>query len=168
MGEKLLRSQRVYAVQNALAACLFLLLLTSEALAYLLNSFPSTEMLWELTIAANRIGGPFLAVADQAIQLPFALLFILAIAVAVPIIAYRRRSWLGTAISGHVALGLSVMLTYEAMKRAQTGHMTASLSQAFDPRILDSNAMSLIIVTLVMSVLCLLNHFMFFARRKGA
>ena len=165
MGEKLLRNQHVYAVQNALAACLFLLLLTAEALAYLLNSFPSTEMLWELTIAANRIAGSFLGAAGHAIQLPFALPAILAIAVAVPIIAYRRRSWLGTAISGHVALGLGVMLTYEAMKRAQTGHMTASLSQVFDPAILNSSTVSLIAVTLVMAVLCLLNHVMFFARR---
>ena len=168
MGEQLMKSPGVYAVQNALAACLFLLLLTAEALAYLLNSFPSNEMLWELTIAANRIAGPFLGAADRAIHLPFALLAILAIAVTVPIIAYRRRSWLGTATSGHVGLGLSVMLTYEAIKRAQSGHLTASLSQAFDPAILDSSAMSLIAVTLVMAVLCLLNHFMFFARSKSA
>jgi hypothetical protein len=165
MGEQLLRSPRVYAVQNGVAACLFLLLLTAETLAYLLHSFPSVEMLWVLTISANRIAGPFLSVADRIIHLPFVLLAFLAIAVAVPIIAYRRRSWLGTAISGHVALGLSVMLTYEAMKRAQTGRMTASLSQVFDPVSLNSSTVSLIAATLVMAVLCLLNHIMFFARR---
>ena len=165
MGEKLLRNQSVYAMQNALAASLFFLLLATEALAYLLHSFPRVEILWALTISTNRIAGPLLAMADRAIQLPFALLFILAIIVVIPAISYWRRSWLGTAISGHVALGLCVMLTYEAMKRESTGHLTASLTTAFDPAILNSSTMSLIAVTCVMAVLCLLNHIMFFARR---
>ena len=165
MGEQLLRNPHVYAVQNGMAACLFLLLLTAETLAYLLHSFPSVEMLWVLTISANRIAGPLLSVADHIIQLPFALLAFLAIAVVVPVIAYRRRSWLGTAVSGHVALGLCVMLTYEAIRRENTGHLTASLTTAFDPAILNSSTMSLIAVTCVMAVLCLLNHIMFFARR---
>ena len=166
MSEKLLRNQSVYAAQNGIAACLFLLLLTAETSAYLLHSFPSMEMLWRVTISANRITGSLLGALDHAIQLPFVLLAILAIAVVVPILAYRRRSWLGTAISGHVALGLCVMLTFEAMKQVQAGHLTASLSAAFDPAILNSSTISLIVVTLVMAVLCLLNHFMFFARRK--
>jgi hypothetical protein len=165
MGEKLLRNQSVYAVQNALAACLFLLLLTTEALAYLLHSFPGVEILWALTVVTNRVGGPFLSAADHVIQLPFGLLAILALAVVVPIISYRHRSWLGTAISGHVALGLCVLLTFEALKRAHEGRSTASLSQVFDPAILNSSIVSLIAVTLVMAVLCLLNHIMFFARR---
>ena len=167
MGEKLLRNQRVYAVQNGMAACLFLLLLAAEALAYLLHSFPSVEILWMLTISANRIAGPFLNVADHLIQLPFALLAILALAVLVPIISYRCRSWLGTAISGHVALGLCVMLTFEALRRAHEGRSTASLSQVFDTAILNSGIVSLIAVTLVMAVLCLLNHIVFFARPKA-
>ena len=165
MSEKLLRNQSVYAVQNGIAACLFLLLLTAEASAYLLHSFPSVETFWVLTISTNSIAGSILGMADQVIQLPFVLLGILAIAVVVPFIAYRRRSWLGTAISGHVALGLCAMLTFEAMKRAQAGHLTASLSGAFDPAILNTSTTSLIVVTLVMAVLCLLNHFMFFSRR---
>src|SRR6185503_15331943 len=144
MGEHLIKNPRVYAVQNGIAACLFLLLLTAETLAYLLHSFPSVEMLWMLTISANRIAGPFLSVADHAIQTPFVLLAVLAIAVAAPLVAYRCRSWLGTAISGHVALGLCVMLTFEAMKRAQTGHLTASLSGAFDPATLNSSTMTLV------------------------
>ena len=166
MSEKFLRNRSVYALQNGIAACLFLLLLTAEASAYLLQSFPSVEMLWVLTLSTNRIAGQILGVADHAIQLPFVLLGILAIAVAVPVTAYRRRSWLGTAICGHVALGLCVVLTFEAMNRAQTGHLSASLSAAFDPAILDSSTTSLGVVTLVMAVLCLLNHFMFFARRR--
>ena len=168
MGEQLMRNPRVYAVQNGLAACLFLLLLAAEALAYLLHSFPSVEMLWVLAISANRIAGPFLGAADHAIQMPFALLAILAFAVVVPIIAFLRRNWLGTAISGHVALGLCVMLTYEALKRENTGHLTASNATIFDPAILNSSTVSLIAVTCVMAILCLLNHVMFFSRSKSA
>jgi hypothetical protein len=166
MGEQLMINPRVYAVQNGMAACIFLLLLTAETLAYLLHSFPSVEMLWVLTISANRIAGPFLSVADHAIQMPFVLLAVLAFTVVVPIVAYRRRSWLGTAVSGHVALGLCVMLTYEAMKRENTGHLTASNAMAFDPAILNSGILSLIAVTLVMAILCLLNHIVFFVRPK--
>ena len=168
MGAQLLKNPRVYAVQNGMAACLFLLLLAAEALAYLLHSFPSVEMLWVLAISANRIAGPFLSVADHAIQLPFVLLAVLTIAVVVPLIAYRRRSWLGTAVSGHVGLGLCVMLTYEAMKRENTGHLTASNATVFDPGILNSSTVSLIAVTCVMGVLCVFNHIMFFARSKSA
>lgn len=167
MGEQLMRNQRVYAVQNGLAACLFLLLLAAEALAYLLHFFPSVDILWMLTISANRIAGPFLSAADHLIQLPFALLAMLALAVVVPIISYRYRSWLGTAISGHVALGLCVMLTFEALRRAHEGRSTASLSQVFDTAMLNSSILSLFAVTLVMAVLCLLNHIVFFARPKA-
>lgn len=166
MREKILTNRGIYATQNGLAACLFLLLLIAETSAYLLHSFPSAKMLWMLTISTNRIAGPILGKADHAIQWPFAVPGILAFAVIASFFAYQRRSWLGTAISGHVALGLSVMLTFEAMKRSQTGHLTASLSGAFDPAILNGSTTSLVAVTLVMSVLCLLNHFMFFARRR--
>ena len=161
-----MRSPRVYAIQNGIAASLFFLLLVAESLAYLLNYFPRTEMLWMLTISANRIAGPFLGVADHAIQLPFALLGILAIAIVIPILAYRRRSWFGTAVSGHVALGVCVMLSYELLRREHIGHQTASLSKVFVPGVLDGSAIGLIAVTMVMGFLCLLNHFMFFARHK--
>lgn len=166
MGEQLMRNH-TYAVQNGMAACVFLLLLSAESLAYLLHSFPSVEILWMLTISVNRIAGPVLSVADHLIQLPFALLAILALAVVVPIISYRCRSWLGTALSGHVALGLCVMLTFEALRRAHEGRSMASLSQVFDIAILNSSILSLFAVTLVMAVLCLLNHIVFFVRPKA-
>ena len=142
MGKTLLKHPRVYLVQNAMAACLFLSLLAAEGVAYLLHAFPSVEILWALSISANRIAGPFLGTADHLIGLPFALLAILALATVLPLASYRLRSWLGTAISGHVALGLFVMLTYGALRRAATGHIMANLSMAslantFDPALLE-------------------------------
>ena len=167
MRKKLLRSHAIYAAQNGLAACLFLLLFIAEGSAYFLHSFPSSEFAWRLSLTANRLAGPILNVADDLLQIPFLLLMILAAAVIAPFIAYKRRSWLGTASSGHIALGVGVFVSFNSLLQAGRDHELASLSGVFDPSILSPSAWSLCAITVVMAVLCMLNHFMFFARIKN-
>lgn len=166
MGKKLLRSQAIYATQNTLAACLFMILFIAEAAAYLLYFHPTVEAFWRISLTANRLAGPILAVGDSILQTPFLLLTILAVAVLVPLISYKHRSWFGTAASGHIALGIGVMVSFNALKEVNNEHRLASLSDVFDPSIMSASAASMCAVTLIMAGLCVLNHFMFFARLK--
>lgn len=166
MCKKILRSKAIYAAQNGLAACLFLLLFTAEAAAYLLHSFPTVEALWRVSIAANRVAGPILAIGDDILQTPFLLLTVLAVAVLVPLISYKHRNWFGTAASGHIALGIGVVISYNALNQVNLQHRLSSLSDVFDPSVMSPSAASLCAVTLVMAALCVANHFMFFARSK--
>ena len=158
-------SARVFIVQNSLAALVFGLLLTSELLAYLLFQYPSADILWTLSIPFNRISGPVISSIDFGFgKGPLASMAVLAAAVSLPLLALRRRNWLGTAVSGHVALAVCVVLTFGAVRRATTGSMSASLSPIIDPASMDANAVSLAIVSTVLVVLCFLNHVAFFRR----
>ena len=164
MTRMMLRNQNVFAIQNGVAALLFLFLFLSEGMAYLLGAFPGVEMFWRMSIFTSRISAPLLGGLGQQFSQPFLLLVLLGTAATVPLIAYRHRSWFGTAVCGHVALGLAVMMTSQAMKRAGTGHITASLGDVFDPRMFDTSSVTLAIVASAMAVFCLLNHFAFFVR----
>ena len=166
MSKKLLRSQAIYAAQNGLAAGLFMILFTAEAAAYLLYFHPTVEAFWRISLMANRLAGPILIVGDSVMQTPFLLLTVLAVAVLVPLISYKHRSWLGTAASGHIALGIGVMISFNALRDVNYKHRLASLSDVFDPSIMSPSAASMCAVTLIMAGLCVLNHFMFFARLK--
>lgn len=158
-------SARVFIIQNSLAALVFGLLLTSELLAYLLYRYPSAEILWALTIPFNRIAGPMLSSIDFGFgKGPLASMAVLAAGVSLPLLAWRHRNWLGTAIAGHVALAICVVLTFGAVRRATTGSMSASLSPIIDPASMDANAVSLAIVSIVLVALCFLNHVAFFRR----
>ena len=167
MTKQLLKSPTVYAIQNGLAACLFALLLVSESSAYVLHWFPTSEYTWWVSLTASRLAGPILNIADHLLQVPFLLLFILVAAVILPYVAYRRRSWLGTAISGHVALGVGIFTTFNSLLQVGHDHNVASLSQTIDPTILSPTAWGFCSITLTMAVLCILNHFMFFARIRN-
>jgi hypothetical protein len=165
MVARLSSSSRVYAVQNSLAAGVFAALLAAEGLAYLLYLHPSTSILWELTILLNRIAGPVLGNIDVGFgHGPLAAIAVLAAATLMPLIAWQRRHWLATAVSGHVALAISGFLTFAAVLRAQTGQLTASLDPLIDPASFDTNALALAAVTVLLIALCGLNHVMFFCR----
>ena len=156
------RHSRTFAVQNGLAALVFALLFSGEALAYLLHAFPAAETLWRMTSLSNRLSGALLGTLSSLFTTPFLLLALLGTAVTVPLLAWRHKHWLGTAISGHVALAAIVALAFGALKRNSTGHAVASLSDILDPRILDTGVLSLVLIGLVMLVLCALNHAAFF------
>ena len=162
MTKLFIASPCIFAIQNTLAALLFAGLLATQCLYYLLYLYPGTELLWALTIPANRIAGSLLTTLDLWIgQGPWLLIGLLACVVAVPVAAQMRRSRLGTSIAGHLALGAILILTTAAMSRALGGRGTASLSPIFDPAIYNSDSTSLTIATVVMIVLCVLNHAVF-------
>lgn len=167
MTEAILRHSRIYALQNGLAAALFGLLFGAEILRHLLDSFPGTEILWRLTSFANLTVAPGLDLVGSTVTSPVALLGVLALAVALPIAAWRRRNWLGTAVSGHCALALMVLLAFCALKRHNSNVALASLSDVLDIRFYDTSAASFILLAAVMGVFCILNHVAFFHARKA-
>ena len=79
------------------------------------------------------------------------------------------RRWFPEELARHVdfrdvALAVTIVLTYDAMNRAQVGRSTASLSPLFDPAIFDTNSTGLALATLVLVALCVLNHVVFLRR----
>ena len=156
-------SPRIYAIQNSLAALVFALLLMAQGVAYLLYLNPSSELLWALTIFLNRVAAPVLSVFDFGFgHGPFLSLTVLATAVVVPLLAWRARYWFGTAVSGHAALALCVVLTVGAVRRIGESQRSASLLPFADLPPVDSNALCLALVTIAMAILCIINHAMFF------
>jgi hypothetical protein len=166
MTEMILRHPRFYAVQNGLAALIFGTILLAEALRHLLYQFPQIELFWRLTSIANYTVGPVLNAGGQAIKSPMALIILLGVATLVPVAAWRRRHWLSTAISGHVSLACMLALAWFALKRNNTGVAMASLSNVFEPRLYDTNVVSFAMLSLVMLLLCVLNHVAFFKLNK--
>ena len=158
-------SSRTSFIQNFAASAVFLFLLIAQLLAYLLYLFPASELLWYLCIPFNRIASPILYAFDMWTGFGvLASVTMLAVLGVFPLIAHLRRSWLATAVSGHVAFGVCAVLTLGAMKRGQTGLVSASLSPTFYPSSLDMSSMSLAVITLAMIALCVVNHIVFFAR----
>ena len=166
IANRFLTKNRVFAIQNGMAAGLFVFLFITEALSYLLHAYPSVELLWVLSVNTDSIAGELLMIADDAIQIPCLLLIILATATLIPLISYRRLNWFGTAVSGHVALGGMVMMVLTGKTFGSLPVETASLSRNFVPANIDSGIASLMIMAMVMSILCLANHVMFFAGLK--
>ncbi len=162
-----LGSPRIYAVQNILASLVFVILLGAQGLAYLLYLHPSSELLWALNIPLHRIASPLLGIFDFGFgQGAFASMTVLAITVILPLIAWWLRNWLGTAVSGHVALAVCVILTDGALRRIGPIERTASLTPFGGIPPVDSNTVCLAAVTLAMVILCFINHAMFFRRAK--
>jgi len=158
------KESRIFAVENGLAALLFLFLFTSEAVAHLLTAFPSHEVLWRLAIATHRLASPLTGVIGHRLDAPYLFLCALAVAVSLPLLAYRSHSWFGSAVCGHVALAAFVVMIVDTYFRARVGREFASLSQVIDSRTFDTSMITLLAVTAAMAGLCILNHITFFAR----
>jgi hypothetical protein len=167
MIASIIASPRLTAVQNSLAAAVFLFLLAAESLAYLLYCDPGSELLWALSVPFNRIAAPVLDPLDAWSGLgPLLSIAILGAVVAAPALAQFGRNWLATSVSGHVALAASVILTAGAMQRAQTHDVSASLSPIFDPSAFDTSSTGLALATIALVALCVLNHIVFFVRAR--
>lgn len=161
-------SARITIAENSIATAVFLFLLAAQLLAYLLYCYPGSESLWALSVPFNRLAAPVLGPLDAWLGLgPLASLAMLGAVAALPVLAHLGRNWLGTSVSGHVALAVSVVLTAGAMQRAETHQASASLSPIFDPSAFDMSSTGLILATAALVVLCGLNHVVFFARARA-
>jgi hypothetical protein len=162
-------STRITIAENSIAAAVFLFLLAAQSLAYLLYCYPGSELLWALSVPFNRLAAPVLDPLDAWLGVgPLTSIAMLGAVAAAPVLAHLGRNWLGTSVSGHVALAVSVVLTAGAMQRAQTHQVSASLAPIFDPSAFDMSSTGLALATAALVVLCGLNHIVFFVRARAS
>jgi hypothetical protein len=154
-----------YAVQNTLAVIVFGGLVLTNVLAILLHSFPGQELLWVASLHFHRVFGKLLDLAvfggGLAPELSLALLLCLAI---FPVWSFLRRNWLGTAVSGHVALALCVLIAWDAIHSATITLHSASLVPIVSQGMRDINAAVFVTMAAAAFVLCIINHIVFFRR----
>jgi hypothetical protein len=167
---KVIRStHRLGAVQNCLAVTVFAFLAAAHASAVLLYLGVRNDWSWFVSIHLNRMAAPALDFYyDWFAAGPFLALGLLAAFCLLPLWAQLRRSWIGTSVAGHLALGISVLLVSAALQRAAPDVKSASLGDvAITFEDLTSVA-TLLAVTVALAVLCIVNHIAFFAEdRRG-
>jgi hypothetical protein len=158
----------VFALQNSLSAAVLISLFLSQLFAYLLYLNPRSEWLWAWSIGIGRFTLPVLDVYDLVAPTnPVLSCTVLALFSLVPICAQLKRHWLGTSISGHIALGIYVMCLAAAIDRGTYSQDFASRFEAFDPATFDFNERTVAFAGLALIILCALNH-VFFFRNMGA
>jgi hypothetical protein len=156
-----------HTVQNAIGGLVFGGLLLTNLLSLLLDLFPREEWIWFMSIRFHRVFGLLL---DWPIfgggQGPIVSLSILLLLCLATVICYMRRSWLGTAAVGHVALALCVVLAWGALRSAAVPMYSASLGPMVAYGIWDLNAVVFVALSLATFALCAINHIVFFRQRK--
>lgn len=163
MIASVLGSRRIYAVENILAALVFGFLLAAHCVAVMLYIYPASELLWILSLTSNRLASPIFGAIDFGFGRGPALTFLVLTALTTaPLLAWRLRHRLMTAVSGHVALGTCVLLTLGALQRAAPIELAPSLKILGVVPPPDANSVCLASVTLAMICFCLVNHAMFF------
>lgn len=150
---------RVFAWQNFLAAGVFTTLVSGDCLAFLLNQFPSSAVLWQLTIPVFKLARPFSDTLGAATGAHAAVPFLLlAVSLALPLWAYAKRNLITTAALGHLSLAACVFMYFGTLTRSQQSRTVADLSAVFDPALMSTSALTILLATLAMLVLCGLNH----------
>ena len=153
---------RMRALQNGASLSLFLALLFAHVLCYGLYLFPGSLLMWQLAVPVNRVFGPMLLTFDFSFgHGPAAAFAVLGMLAMVPILSYLRRYWLGTAISGHLALAVCGVLTWGALIRASHSSVSASLGPVLDGGSIDMQTFILATLTLLLTGFCAFNHFEF-------
>jgi len=167
MLETLRNFRTLGSLQNGLSALIFGFLALAHASAVLLGMGVRNEWSWFVSIHLNRLAAPALdAFYKYTAAGPFIGLFLLALLCAFPIWAQLRRNWLATSTAGHLALGMSILLLLASLQQAQPHVQSASLEGFPIKYATLTNAMTWLVLTGVMVVLCLINHLAFFGPKS--
>jgi hypothetical protein len=169
MSEVIPSHQNMFAVQRFLAASLFGLIFSAYLFAYLLYLFPSVLTFWWLSVPINQLMQPITAPIDGiGVTDPRLLMLNLLVCVVAPLTPIVRRTWLATAVFGHVALAIGVIVVAGNVQLALTSTRSASLLPAGGLDELGAGTWGIAITTVVLLALCTLNHVAFFraARRR--
>jgi hypothetical protein len=164
---RIAHARSIHTIEIMLAALIGTALLSANLLAYLLYLNPSSELLWRISLPVNRAAAPLTLaienITDHGILLSILLL--------VPILAFaawshKSRSWLGTAICGHVGLaGVAFCIANLADSRLKQTVLAGNLWYV-DPELLDARLLSFATIFAALAAMCVLNHVMFFRRRS--
>ncbi len=156
-------ASRVFAWQNILAGLVFTTLVAGDCLAWLLNLFPASEILWRVTVPLFKLTRAFSEMLGYATgnapAVPFLLLLV---SLALPLWAYAKRNLITTAALGHLSLAACVFMLASTVQRNINPRDVADLSRVFDPTAMSMSFMTLSLATLAMLGLCGLNHVFYF------
>lgn len=161
MHRPVIRPRLFLGLQNAMAALLFAAVLGAELVRRLLYHDPGSETLWRLSGLANRSVMPVLHFMEQLLPGPDRLLLGLIGCVVIPLLAWRTRYWLATAVAGHVSLAALVVMAYSAFARSHAGLALAALSGELPLRQPDPAALVFLGLAVVMLVMCIADHVAF-------
>lgn len=148
-------------LQNAMAALLFSGVLTAELVRRLLYHYPGSEELWRLSALSNRSVLPVLRFMEDLLPGPDRLLLGLVGCVVVPLLAWRTRYWLATAVAGHVTFAALMVMAYSAFVRSRSGLALAALSGDIPLRQPDPAALIFLALAVMMLVMCIADHVAF-------
>ena len=158
---------RMRALQNGASLSLFLALLFAHALCYGLYLYPGSLLMWQLAVPVNRVFGPLLLNFDFSFgQGPAAAFAVLGMLTIAPLLSYRNRHWLGTAVSGHLALAVCAVLTWGALLRASKTSVAASLAPVLNGGSIDMRTIILATLTLLLAGFCAFNHVEFYRPQR--
>lgn len=161
MARPQIRPPVFIALQNAIASLLFAMLLGAEMVRRLLHAYPQSDILWQLSVLANRTVMPVLQQVEAYFQTPGQLLATLIAGVVVPLIAWWARYWLATAMAGHLALGMLILITEALLSRGRHARAWLGLGDMLDPARLGVPELLLAGLCLFVLVMCIADHVAF-------
>lgn len=175
MARPQIRPPIFIALQNAMAAILFASLLAADLLRHLLHAHPDSPTLWWLSAQANHSLMPVLRYFDTYLETPEKLLAVLIAGIIVPLLAWRTRYWLATALAGHVTLAALLVMTDSLLRRQTMPIPSATLAGLLQVLRPSLPGFLLLGLSLFVLVMCVADHVAFFRsltravrRRAGA
>ena len=149
------------ALQNGLAALLFAALICAETTRRLLDSYPQSEVLWRLSMLANRSVLPVLQYAGQYLTTPDKLMWGLVAGVAIPLLAWWTRYWFATAIAGHLSLAALLIIAYTAYNRGSLALAALNPPDQLDELGAAMAACVLVGLIILLVIMCIADHVAF-------
>jgi hypothetical protein len=139
------------------------ILFLSQLFAYLLYFDPGREWLWAWALTVGRFTSPILDVYDQfAPANPMLSVLILGLLSCFPFWAWLKRSWLYTAVSCHVSLGICMIGLTAAVDRGWYSEDIPERFATFNPATFDFSEGLVAFTAVALIILCGSSHVFFF------
>jgi hypothetical protein len=156
---------RIPLFQNVMAAGVFCVAASGNVLANLLHHYPDSVFLWQVSVPVNRAVMPLTQAIDALSPVPLFAFALMLVTLGLPLLAYKRSSWLGTAAASHLALAVAVMMTLNLADVELRQKLTAENLLTINPEHLDDRVIGFGAIAVAMLLLCVLNHMAFFRLR---
>ena len=155
------------AAQNVVSSLMFAFLAAAHASAVLVYLGIRGDWTWFLSIHLNRLAEPVLDIVYKwGAAGPFVGLLVLLGLCMLPMWAGLRRNWLGTAVAGHLALGTGILSYSAEIQRAASDIRFASIGNVQIGFAHVSGPASMLALTVVLALFCIINHIVFFAEHR--
>lgn len=161
MARPQIRPAIFIALQNGLAAALFAMLLAAELGRRLLHAHPNWEVLWWLSTLSARTVLPLLGLIERLLGTSDRLVLVLTAGVLIPLLSWRTRYWFGTALSGHVALGVLAVITLTIFQRGTLGLSWQDPAALLAVMTMPGAGIFFAVLTLLALVMCIADHVAF-------